>query len=97
MTDPRYNLLSYDGSPLLAKTGAHLECVSKWGDDGIYDMVGNLAEWVEDGRKGNRGTFLGGFYAIHAKIGCDKEEPAHGKYYYDYSIGARCCSALQSH
>jgi hypothetical protein len=39
--DPRMNEM--DG--FLAKTGAHPECVSP---DGLYDMVGNLHEWVTD-------------------------------------------------
>lgn len=39
--DPRLNHLE----GFLAKTGAHPECVSP---DGLYDMVGNLHEWVID-------------------------------------------------
>ena len=92
MSDPRYNLITEpDGRPLLEKTGRYPECRSRWGDDGIYDMVGNLAEWVEDGSKGPRGTFRGGFYSLYTPKGCGKDQTGHSKKYYDYSIGARCC------
>jgi formylglycine-generating enzyme required for sulfatase activity len=97
MTDPRYNLIKEGDKPLLEATGSRPECRSQWGEDGIYDMVGNLAEWTEDG-KGKwyrRGTFKGGFYALHATKGCGKSEPGHAKIYYDYSIGTRCCLDVQ--
>lgn len=93
MSDPRYNIVTEaDGKPLLEKTGSRPECRSPWGEDGIYDMVGNLAEWVEDGRKWKRGTFRGGFYSLHSPNGCSKAETGHSKVYYDYSIGTRCCT-----
>lgn len=55
--DPRLNLVLENGNdPGLRDTGATKSCVSEWSGGGIYDMVGNLDEWVED----PRGRFRGG-------------------------------------
>jgi len=88
--DPRLNLVTEPGGgPLLRLTGATSSCASRWGTDRIYDMVGNLDEWVDD----EAGLFLGGFYARSTREGCDARVSAHGPAYYDYSTGARCCRA----
>lgn len=87
MLDPRMNKVAPKGKPLLRKTGATPLCQSTWGDDAIYDMVGNLDEWVDD----PEGTFAGGFYSRTAKNGCDKTVMAHTATYFDYSTGGRCC------
>jgi formylglycine-generating enzyme required for sulfatase activity len=76
--------------PLLRLTGEVTACTSTWGEDGVYDMVGNLDEWVED----ENGTFLGGFYARSTRKGCGAAVTAHGPTYYDYSLGTRCCASL---
>ena len=62
-------------------------CASKWGDDAVFDMVGNLDEWTDD----PRGTFVGGFYARATRAGCDARVSSHGASYFDYSTGVRCC------
>lgn len=49
-SDPRLNLVDSDGRALLRVTGGTPSCASKWGDDEIYDMVGNVDEWVDDPR-----------------------------------------------
>jgi len=85
--DPRLNLVFENGDPLLRPTGATRGCVSRWGDDVIYDMVGNLDEWVDD----ERGVFVGGFYARSTTSGCEARVGSHAPAYYDYSTGARCC------
>jgi len=85
--DPRLNLVAEQGRPLLRPTGTTPECISRWGDDGVYDMVGNLAEWVAD----EDGLFLGGFYARDARNGCERSVAAHAYTYFDYSLGVRCC------
>jgi len=86
--DPRLNLLFEAGKdPLLRATGATPTCASAWGGDRIFDMVGNLDEWIED----ESGVFLGGFYARSTTKGCDAEITGHSAGYYDYSTGARCC------
>jgi sulfatase modifying factor 1 len=83
--DPRLNLVYEADSPLLRTTGELARCTSAWDDDRIFDMVGNLDEWVEEG------MFLGGFYARSTTQGCEAKVTSHAAAYYDYSTGARCC------
>ncbi|MBM4360239.1 MAG: SUMF1/EgtB/PvdO family nonheme iron enzyme [Deltaproteobacteria bacterium] len=85
--DPRLNLVEIDGVPLLSTTGASPRCASRWGDDAIFDMVGNLDEWVDD----EEGTFAGGFYARGTRRGCGSVITSHPRRYFDYSLGTRCC------
>lgn len=76
-------------SGTVSEGGAFLQCVS---EDGVYDMHGNLHEWVED----PSGIFRGGFYA-DASIngeGCSYRTTAHGFGYFDYSTGFRCCAEV---
>lgn len=89
--DPRLNLIiEHETGALLRPTGATPECVSKFGNENIYDMVGNLDEWVED----DPGIFAGGFYARSTNKGCEAKVSSHAPTYYDYSTGARCCRSL---
>ncbi|MFO0614392.1 MAG: SUMF1/EgtB/PvdO family nonheme iron enzyme [Polyangiaceae bacterium] len=71
----------------LLPTGEKSECVSA---DGLYDMVGNLHEWVADAD----GTFRGGYYMDTSKNGegCSYRTSAHDFDYHDYSTGFRCCA-----
>ncbi len=87
LSDPRLNEIEVDGDPLLRPTGNTPACVSVWGDDAIYDMNGNLDEWIED----PNGTFVGGFFSRDTRNGCDARVQAHGFDYFDYSLGVRCC------
>jgi formylglycine-generating enzyme required for sulfatase activity len=88
LTDPRLNLVVEEArDPLLRLTGATAGCVSRWGQDSIYDMVGNLDEWVDD----DKGVFVGGFYARMTTKGCEAKISSHAPAYYDYSTGTRCC------
>ncbi len=90
-TDPRLNLVDERGrDPVLRLTGTTARCVSHWGEDVIYDMEGNLDEWIDD----EEGVFVGGFYARGTREGCEAEISGHAPSYYDYSIGARCCKSL---
>ena len=71
----------------LARGGEHAQCVSAYG---VFDLHGNLHEWVDD----PAGTFRGGFYA-DASIngdGCLYRTTAHAFTYHDYSTGFRCCA-----
>jgi formylglycine-generating enzyme len=90
-TDPRLNLVMESKAsgldPLLRPTGATASCKSSWQADAIYDMVGNLDEWIED----EKGVFVGGFYARGGSKGCDAKISSHAPSYYDYSTGTRCC------
>lgn len=83
--DPRLNLIFEGEAPLLRTTGETSACASRWEDDRIYDMVGNIDEWVEEG------MFVGGFYARSTTNGCEAKVSVHAPIYYDYSTGARCC------
>ncbi len=83
LNDPRLNQVP--GS--LAKTGAHPRCRNGFG---LFDMVGNLHEWVAD----PNGTFRGGYYLDTRKNGdgCKYRTDAHDATYRDYSTGFRCCA-----
>jgi formylglycine-generating enzyme len=86
-TDPRLGLTEDQEGPLLRRTGQTKACVSRWGADGLYDMVGNLDEWIDD----PDGTFVGGFYSRATKDGCNSMIDVHAPAYFDYSLGTRCC------
>lgn len=88
-TDPRLNLVIERGEdPLLRLTGGTERCRSQWPDGALYDMVGNLDEWIDD----PAGTFVGGFYARSTREGCAAKIVSHSAEYYDYSLGTRCCA-----
>jgi formylglycine-generating enzyme required for sulfatase activity len=74
----------------LAHTGTFKHCVSP---DGVYDMVGNLHEWVDE-EGGGHGRFRGGWYgdAENNGPGCLYVTSAHEPTYHDYSTGFRCCA-----
>jgi len=92
LTDPRLNQVMHEDTPLLRETGGSPLCVSKWGNDAVYDMVVNVDEWVDD----PDGLFLGGFYSRSTRSGCEARVGAHGPGYFDYSTGYRCCADLAS-
>jgi sulfatase modifying factor 1 len=72
----------------LDRAGENAECVTP---EGLYDLMGNLHEWVADAD----GTFRGGFYAdtrINGE-GCRYATTAHNRLHWDYSTGFRCCAS----
>lgn len=71
----------------LARTGEHEGCVTP---GGVYDLMGNLHEWIGD----PAGTFKGGFYVdtVGNGPGCLYRTSAHTFDYWDYSTGFRCCA-----
>lgn len=85
--DPRLNLAGDEDGPLLRPTGSTKSCQSEWNGDAIYDMVGNIDEWIDD----PQGTFVGGFYSRGTKAGCLARIDVHDAEYFDYSLGVRCC------
>lgn len=91
LLDPRLNQVKLGDEPLLRATGATPACKSVWGKDAVYDMVGNLDEWVDD----PDGTFVGGFYARPTRQGCEAKVTTHPAVYFDYSLGVRCCDRLR--
>lgn len=75
----------------VAPGGMFDKCVSSWG---IYDLHGNLHEWIDATTSAGNGIFKGGFF-VDAKIngaGCSYATTAHAKSYHDYSTGFRCCA-----
>jgi formylglycine-generating enzyme required for sulfatase activity len=83
MNDPRLNQVPGTVAP----TGSHPHCKNSWG---VYDMVGNVHEWVDD----PAGTFRGGYF-LDTHIngdGCSYRTVAHDATYHDYSTGFRCCA-----
>jgi sulfatase modifying factor 1 len=89
--DPRLNLVASAEGPLLRRTGATPRCKSDWAGDAVYDLVGNLDEWVSE----PGGMFAGGFYSRATLEGCDARISQHPPEYYDYSVGVRCCRSSQ--
>ncbi|WP_437780339.1 hypothetical protein [Sorangium sp. So ce1097] len=85
--DPRLNRVRLGPEPLLRETGASPRCRSRWGSDAVYDLVGNLDEWVNE----PGGAFAGGFYARSTRAGCEALITSHPRTYLDYSTGVRCC------
>jgi formylglycine-generating enzyme len=85
MNDPQLNQLP----GTLAETGSHGGCSNGYG---VYDMVGNIHEWVDD----PAGTFQGGYYLDVEKNGdgCGYRTDAHVNSYHDYSTGFRCCADI---
>ncbi len=71
----------------LAETGSHEGCANEYG---VYDMVGNLHEWIDD----PSGAFQGGYYLDVQQLGegCSYRADAHEAWYHDYSTGFRCCA-----
>jgi hypothetical protein len=86
MNDPQLN----QAAKTLAETGSHEGCTNGYG---VYDMVGNLHEWVDD----RNGTFQGGYYLDVRQNGegCSYRTDAHEYSYHDYSTGFRCCADVE--
>ena len=87
MNDPRIN----EAPNTVAPTGSFAKCKNGFG---VFDMVGNLHEWIADVHGGTRGTFRGGYYQdTHLNgDGCSYRTVAHDVSYHDYSTGFRCCA-----
>jgi hypothetical protein len=85
MNDPQLNQLA----GTLAETGSHDDCTNGYG---VYDMVGNIHEWVDD----PNGAFQGGYYLDVEQNGegCGYKTDAHRTWYHDYSTGFRCCADI---
>jgi formylglycine-generating enzyme len=91
--DANYNDPRLDQEPgFLAKTGEYAGCVN---DFGLFDMEGNLHEWVSDrtSEPRPRAVFMGGFFSSTRDHGpgCRHVSRRHSPVYHDYSTGFRCC------
>ena len=59
--------------------------------DGIYDLMGNVEEWVTSSRKRKfPGALMGGFWA-KPWTGCRGVNDAHEPSFVFYEVGFRCC------
>ncbi|HVY48982.1 MAG TPA: SUMF1/EgtB/PvdO family nonheme iron enzyme [Minicystis sp.] len=70
-------------------SGKFATCVSPYG---VYDMMGNVEEWVTS-RKGRRfkGALMGGFWS-KPWTGCRGTNDAHEESFAFYETGFRCCA-----
>ena len=73
--DPRFNLVGAPGREGLQETGAAWPCRSQWGSDFLYDMVGNLNEWVD----GTDAILVGGHYGHDVRGRLRAQESAPGR------------------
>jgi formylglycine-generating enzyme required for sulfatase activity len=99
MNDGRLNQLAGTVAP----TGSHPHCTNSFG---VFDMVGNVHEWVDDAPSGEgthapsgHASFRGGYY-LDTHIngdGCSYRTTAHDAAYHDYSTGFRCCASPKGH
>jgi hypothetical protein len=71
----------------VSASGSFPECSNELA---VFDMVGNLHEWVDD----PRGVFAGGYFmdTFQNGEGCEYRTRAHAPAYHDYSTGFRCCA-----
>lgn len=78
----------WQGTP----SGAMPRCRTR---DGIYDLLGNVEEWVTS-RPGRRwpGALMGGFWA-KPWTGCRGTNDAHEPKFAFYEVGFRCCKDVQ--
>ena len=85
MNDPRLNQLPDS----LYAAGSLASCATP---EGVFDLHGNLHEWVADAE----GVFRGGFYvdAVLNGPGCTYRTTAHTRGYHDYSTGFRRCADI---
>lgn len=74
----------------LSMTGEYGSCATP---EGVFDMDGNLSEWV-GGTKGEFGVFMGDPFSGKGRSGCGRIVDVHLQKYLDYSLGTRCCSNI---
>ena len=91
---------------ILAPAGKYNQCITP---EEVYDLTGNLQEWVDDGSPAVPNKLGGGYFGAPLCSGgvCVVQEPAkdnrgcgfqvvgHPFTYWDYSVGFRCCKNIQ--
>lgn len=71
----------------VANTGALAGCRTA---SGIYDIVGNRAEWV--GNDPKKATLVGGSYSSRSRAACNYRRASYGPGYRNATTGVRCCA-----
>lgn len=76
----------YKGEP----SGNRPACVS---DYGVYDMTGNVAEWVQEPKNPHGFVVKGGYWygVLQGTPTCGFVNPAHAPGFNSYEFGFRCC------
>ena len=76
----------YKGEP----SGNRPACVS---DYGVYDMTGNVAEWVKEPANPHGFVVKGGYWygVLQGTPTCGFVNPAHAPGFNSYEFGFRCC------
>lgn len=75
-----------------SRSGSYVNCRTS---SGVYDLIGNVEEWVIS-RKGRDWpyTLKGGWWA-HAVSSCYKSNDFHEPAFQFYETGMRCCRSLK--
>ncbi|MFO0558032.1 MAG: SUMF1/EgtB/PvdO family nonheme iron enzyme [Polyangiales bacterium] len=74
---------------MASPSGTRPSCRSPFG---LYDLTGNVDEWVRSTRSfGQYSALMGGFWG-HVRNRCRAVTRAHGPRFSYYQIGFRCCS-----
>ncbi len=72
-------------------SGSYDKCIS---DFGVYDLTGNVDEWVESD-VGSASWLKGGWWGnLRNRCGQDATTKEHGKSYLNVQVGFRCCADL---
>lgn len=84
----RFCQQQYKGDP----SGSHPKCVS---DYGVYDLTGNVAEWVREPNSSWGFMTKGGYWygTLQDTPSCNFINPAHSPGFNSYEFGFRCCKA----
>lgn len=83
----------YKGVP----SGSMDACFSNEGDDKVYDMIGNVREWVRDPKGFGGYAFESSFWhgTMQGPQGCGFVVRSHSPGFASYEVGTRCCKDVK--
>ena len=75
-------------------SGSREACVS---DYGVFDMTGNVAEWVKEPKNPHGYVVKGGYWygVLQGTPSCGFVNPAHAPGFNSYEFGFRCCKGAE--